>query len=434
MKHIAVIGVGYVGLTTAACLAELGHHVTGVDMDEGKIVLLRQGQIPFIEPELPELVERNVRAGRLDFTTSYQEAMQHADMAFICVGTPPTPSGHADMSQVEEAARQVALAATQSLVVVLKSTTPPGGNAERVAAILANHLSPGIDAPLVVNPEFLREGSAVYDTFHPDRVVIGAWDAAAAERVAALYAPLRCPALLTDPASAQLTKYASNAFLATKISFINEISRIAERVGANIHAIAQGMGFDERIGAEFLESGLGYGGSCFPKDVLALSAIAEQQGYYSQFLHAVTDINAGQCRLAVEKLGDALGGFHGKAVCVLGLAFKPQTDDVRESPALSVISMLCQQGAVVQAYDPAAISTAQKVLPPHAALEYCADAYAAARGCHAVLIPTNWPEFRSLDWSRVHASMAGKAVMDGRGLLSPDEMRGMGFEYLAFAN
>ncbi len=434
MKHIAVIGVGYVGLTTAACLAELGHHVVGVDMDEGKISMLRQGRIPFSEPELPELVERNHQAGRLDFTTSYPEAMQQADMVFICVGTPPTPSGHADMSQVEEAARQVALSARHPLIVILKSTTPPGGNAERVAAILASHLPLGINAPLVVNPEFLREGSAVYDTFHPDRAVIGAWDASAAEEVAALYAPLRCPVLLTDPVSAQFTKYASNAFLATKISFINEISRIAERVGANIHAVAQGMGFDDRIGAEFLEAGLGYGGSCFPKDVLALSAIAEQHGYYSQFLHAVMDINAGQRSLTVAKLDEALGGLHGKRICVLGLAFKSHTDDVRESPALSVISMLCQQGAYVQAHDPVAMPTAQKVQPSHDTLEYCSDAYAAALGCHAVLIATNWPEFRSLDWSRIHTLMTGKVVLDGRGLLSPDEIRAMGFEYLAFAN
>lgn len=434
MKQIGIIGVGYVGLTTAACLAEMGHHVIGIDTDQQKVALLGQGQIPFSEPQLPELVERNLRAGSLSFTTHYSEALRDADMVFICVGTPSSPSGHADLSQVEAAARQIARFATRSLIVVLKSTVPPGGNAEWLADILQANLPSTIKAPLVVNPEFLREGSAVYDCFHPDRVVVGAWDTAAAEEVAGLYVPLQCPILLTDPASAQMTKYASNAFLATKISFINEIARVAERIGANIHAVAQGMGFDGRIGAEFLESGLGYGGSCFPKDVLALSAIAEQHGYSSQLLQAVMEINATQREWAVLKLEQALVSLQDKAICVLGLAFKPDTDDVREAPALELINMLCQRGAQVQAYDPVAIPTAQKVLPPHAGLRYCGDAYEAIRGSDAILIATHWPEFRSLDWDRVRSTMAGSTVLDGRGLLSSDQMRTLGFEYLAFAS
>ncbi len=433
MRKIAVFGVGYVGLTTAACLAELGHRVTGYDVQETKVEGLRNGQMPFVEPELGPLVSRHVSTGQLTFTANIGEALESAEMAFVCVGTPMGPTGAADLSQVEEALRQIGRQVTRSLVVVLKSTIPPGGTADRFAEILSGELRPPATAHLIVNPEFLREGSAVHDFFCPDRVVVGAWNRVAAEQVAGLYAPLGCPVVLTDPASAQLTKYAANAFLATKISFINDVARIAEAVGANVQAVAQGIGLDARIGGDFLEPGLGYGGSCFPKDVRALAAVASHNGYDSPLLRAVMDINAGQRRLAVEKLGAVLDGVDRKKVCVLGLAFKPDTDDVREAPALDIIARLCDQGATVQAYDPAAKATAEKVLPAHERLRYCSDAYEAAEDSDAIFIATNWPEFRDLDWQRIGSAMTAKTVVDGRGMLSAYHMNEMGFSYFGFA-
>jgi UDPglucose 6-dehydrogenase len=430
VKRIAVAGVGYVGLTTAACLAELGHRVIGFDIDREKISLLTRGRVGFSEPGLPELVKANLVAGRLSFTTDPADAMRDAELAFICVGTPPGASGRVDMSQVEATVRTLARTAVRSFVTVLKSTMPPNGSAERVRDILSTHLSPKVRSSVVVNPEFLREGSAVSDFFAPDRVVIGAWDQEAAEVVASLYMPIRCPVILTDPPSAQLIKYASNAFLATKISFINDIAQIAASAGASIKVVAEGMGFDERIGVNFLEAGLGYGGSCFPKDVLALSKLAEDYAKPSALLRAVMDVNARQRRLAVEKLQDAMDGrLRGRQVCVLGLAFKANTDDVREAPALDVISALCSSGASVRAYDPVAIPVARGVLPPHSSLEYCNDAYEAATGSDAVFIATEWPQFRSLDWKKVHTRMSGHAIVDGRGLLVPEEMDAIGFRY-----
>lgn len=434
MRKIAVFGVGYVGLTTAACLAELGHRVTGYDVQEAKVNGLRNGEMPFVEPELGPLVSRYVATGQLAFTTKINEALESAEIAFICVGTPMGPTGAADLSQVEEAVRQIGRTVAGTLVVVLKSTIPPGRTAERLAEILSGELRPLATAHLVVNPEFLREGSAVHDFFFPDRVVVGAWNQPAAEQVAALYEPLGCPVVLTDPASAQLTKYAANAFLATKISFINDVARIAETVGANVQSVAQGIGLDVRIGGDFLEPGLGYGGSCFPKDVRALAAVASHSGYDSPLLRAVMDINAGQRRLAVEKLGALLDGVDRKKVCVLGLAFKPDTDDVREAPSLDIISRLCDQGATVQAYDPAAKTTAEKVLPAHERLRYCSDAYEAAQDSHVIFIATNWPEFQNLDWQRIGSGMAAKTVVDGRGMLSAGQMNEMGFRYFAFAS
>lgn len=429
MKRIAVAGVGYVGLTTAACLAELGHSVIGFDIDREKVALLTRGRVSFSEPGLPELVKMNLLAGRLSFTTSADEAMRDAELAFICVGTPPAASGRVDMSQVEATVTALARAAVRSFVTVLKSTMPPG-SADRVRDILTMHLAPTVRSSVAVNPEFLREGSAVLDFFSPDRVVIGAWERDAADIVASLYAPLQCPVILTDPPSAQLIKYASNAFLATKISFINDVSLIASSTGASIQVVAEGMGFDERIGARFLEAGLGYGGSCFPKDVLALSKLAEDCARPSALLQAVMDINARQRRLAVDKLQHAMEGrLHGRQVCVLGLAFKANTDDVREAPALEVISALCEAGVSVRAYDPVAMPAASGVLPPHDALEYCNDAYEAASGSDAVFIATEWPQFRSLDWKKVRSRMSGRAIVDGRGILVAEEMGEMGFRY-----
>ena len=434
MRKIAIFGTGYVGLTTAACLAESGHRVTGFDVQESKVKMLRDGQMPFVEPELGPIVSRHIASGRLTFTTSIEEAMESTEIVFVCVGTPMSPSGAADLSQVEAAIRQIGHHASGTISVVLKSTIPPGGTADRFAKILGSQVEPPVAAHLVVNPEFLREGSAVYDFFHPDRVVVGAWNRHAAEQIAALYEPLGCPVVLTDPASAQLIKYAANAFLATKISFINDIARIAETVGANIQSVAQGIGLDARIGGDFLEPGLGYGGSCFPKDVRALAAVASHNGYDSPLLHAVMEINSSQRRLAVEKLCGLLDGLDSKKICVLGLAFKPDTDDVREAPALDIIPRLCEHGATVHAYDPAAKATAERVLPAHERLRYCTDAYEAAQHSDAILIATNWHEFRDLDWKRIASMMAGKTIVDGRGMFSASQMRKWGLQYFGFAS
>lgn len=433
-KRITIIGVSYVGLTTGACLAELGHDVTGIDSDEHKIELLNSGQIPFTEPELPEMVQRNFAAGRLKFTTTYESAMQGAELVFICVDTPTGPGGAPDLSRVYGATEEIARAATKPFILVLKSTVPPDGAVERLVDILKQTLPAHVHASIVVNPEFLREGSAVYDFFHPDRVVVGGYDSAAVEQVAGLYAPLQCPMLLTDPISAQLTKYASNACLAVKISFINEIARIARHVGADIKSVAEGMGMDSRIGAKFLEPGLGYGGSCFPKDVLGLATLAQSFGDDATLLRAAISVNGNQRRLAVDILNHALVGVDGKQVCVLGLAFKAHTDDVREAPALEVIRSLCQQGAMVRAHDPAAIERAQQALPSQSSLRYCDDAYEAMHASDAILIATNWPQFKELDWKNIRARMTGNTLVDGRSLLSPEKMRALGFNYIALGS
>ncbi|MDQ2817894.1 MAG: UDP-glucose/GDP-mannose dehydrogenase family protein [Candidatus Eremiobacteraeota bacterium] len=431
MKTIVVAGLGYVGLTTAACLAQLDNRVIGFDIDREKVATLRSGQMTFSEPGLPELVVNNMRAGRLTFTADVRQAMASADMAFICVGTPSDEAGRADLTQVESTTAAIARNSRRSFITVLKSTTPTG-TADLVAAILAENPPLGVHSSVVVNPEFLREGTAVRDFFQPDRVVVGSWDARAAEEVAALYSSIRCPVVITDPPSAQLIKYASNAFLATKISFINEIALVADSVGASVKVVAEGMGFDERIGPQFLEAGLGYGGSCFPKDVLALSKLAEDCAAPSALLHAVMDINARQRRMAVNKLSRALGdNLMGREVCVMGLAFKADTDDVRESPALEVISALCASGTVVRAYDPVAASVASRAAPPHRWLRYFDDAYEAAYGSNAIFIATDWAQIRALDWRRIYSTMLGRTIVDGRGLLGPEEMRAIGYDYVS---
>jgi len=433
MKTIAIAGVGYVGLTTAACLAQLGNQVIGFDVDRKKIASLRRGLITFSEPGLAELVANNVRAGRLAFTASAREAMQSAEIAFVCVGTPSDAAGRVDFSQVESTVAMLARSANGSFITVLKSTVPMG-SAERVAAIMADRLPAGAHSPVVANPEFLREGSAIRDFFESNRVVVGSWDAGAAETVAGLYASIGSPVLLTDPSTAQLVKYASNAFLATKVSFINEIAGIADAVGANVNVVAEGMGFDERIGPQFLEAGLGYGGSCLPKDVLALSKSAEDNGKPSALLSAVMDVNRCRRRVAVDQLRTILGGsMRDREVCVLGLSFKAHTDDVRESPALSIISALCDEGAMVRAYDPIAMASAKRIAPPRECLRYCDDAYTASFGSNVVFVATDWPQFRTLDWGRIRHGMTGKTILDGRGLLSAEDMDVFGFNYVAIA-
>jgi UDPglucose 6-dehydrogenase len=433
-RKIAVIGVGYVGLTQAACLAQLGHTVTGLDLDERKIATLRAGRIHFFEPGLPELVGSGIDRGLLRFTTDPNEALRDAEIIFICVGTPSGADGSADVTAVLGAARSIVRHALRPYVAVIKSTMPPGAVITEIERVLAQPQHGRSAGALAVNPEFLREGSAVRDFFKPDRVVIGATDARAAGILADLYEPLGAPILTTDPPTAQLVKYASNAFLATKISFINEISRIAESVGATTSVIARGIGLDARIGDRFLDAGLGYGGSCFPKDVRALWALGREHGLHSSLMQAVMEINDRQREVAIAKLNAALGSVRERRIAVFGLAFKPRTDDIREAPAIDLIQRLRELGASVRAHDPQARSVAERVLPASEQLAYCDDPYDASERADAVLIATDWPQFRALDWSAIAERMSGRTIVDGRGLLHGDEMRDLGFDYIEVAS
>jgi UDPglucose 6-dehydrogenase len=425
LSRVAVIGAGYVGLTTAACLADLGNDVIVVDTNREKVAQLLRNHVPFYEPGLSELVERNTKAKRLTFTTSYQEAVPGAEYAIIAVSTPEGEGGEADLSFVESAAGSIADAMDGPLVVVNKSTVPPltGDMVSRVIGERnAKH-----KADVVSNPEFLREGSAIQDFMHPDRVVIGGHDRAAAEKVAKLYEPLQAHILITPNIyTAEMVKYASNAFLAARISFINEIARICERVDADAKLVAEGMGLDKRIGPSYLDVGIGYGGSCFPKDVKALAALAERFDYHPELLNAVMDINRDQRMLVIDKLRDCLEELDEKVVGLLGLAFKPNTDDLREAPSLDIARVLLAAGAHVRAYDPAAMEGARVKLP---AVEYTKDAYGLAAGADALVVVTEWNEFRHLDLARLKTSMRRPVVVDGRNIYDPVVMRGHGFMY-----
>jgi UDPglucose 6-dehydrogenase len=426
LSRVAVIGAGYVGLTTAACLADLGNDVIVVDTNREKVAHLLRNRVPFYEPGLSELVERNTKAKRLTFTTSYEEAVPGAEYAIIAVSTPEGEGGEADLSFVESAAGSIADSMDGPLVVVNKSTVPPltGDMVSRVIGQRnAKH-----KADVVSNPEFLREGSAIQDFMHPDRVVIGGHDRAAAEKVAKLYEPLQAQVLITPNIyTAEMVKYASNAFLAARISFINEIARICERVDADAKLVAEGMGLDKRIGPTYLDVGIGYGGSCFGKDVKALAALAERFDYHPELLNAVMDINRDQRMLVIDKLRDGLDELQDKVVGLLGLAFKPNTDDLRDAPSVDIARVLLAAGTHVRAYDPAAMEGARVKLPE---VEYMKDAYEVAAGADGLVVVTEWNEFRHLDMARVKASMRGHAVIvDGRNIYDPVVMRGHGFTY-----
>lgn len=426
MARIAIVGLGYVGLVYGGAFADLGNCVWGVDIDADKVAKLRDGIVPIYEPGLNELIRRNVEAGRLRFTTDYAEAIPEAEFVFICVGTPSTVDGDADMRAVRTAARTIGQHLRGHTIIVNKSTMPIGSG-DLVSALIEQVKPPAATFAVVSNPEFLREGSAVYDVFHPSRIVLGAEDREAAERVAELYRVLNAPILITDRRSAEMIKYASNAILATRISFINEIAQICEQVGADVKVVAQGMGYDPRIGPLFLEAGLGFGGSCFPKDVRALAYMAEEVGCHPQLLHAVLEINQDQRRRFVRKLQDLLGDLHGRPIALWGLAFKQDTDDVRESPALDVLRMLLQRGAVVTAYDPAAIANAAREVPE---ARYVSDPYAAVVGADALLIATPWNEFKQADLRRVRSLMRTPIILDGRNIYEPAEVRALGFMYV----
>lgn len=424
MCTLTVVGAGYVGLTTAACLAELGNAVRVLDIDQKKIGELEAGRLHFHEPGLAEVVRRNVAAGRLTFTTSYAHAVPGAELVFIAVGTPEGRNGEADLHYVEQAAADIARNLSGPAVVVNKSTVPIGTG--DVVSNVIRRVNPGYDVAVVSNPEFLREGSALRDFMEPDRIVIGAHDLGAAARVARLYQPLGAPVLTCSIYTAEMVKYASNAFLATRISFINEIARICERVDADVMEVAEGMGMDSRIGPAFLNAGIGYGGSCFPKDVKALAAIAEKYDYHPEMLHAVMEINRDQRLLAVDKLRECLGSVRGQVVGLLGLAFKPDTDDMREAPSLEIAAELGRRGAVVRAYDPAAMERARHLLPD---LEYRRDPYAVAEEADAVVVVTEWDEFRRIDLARLKGVMRRPIVVDGRNIYDPACMRRLGFVY-----
>ena len=425
MRAIAVIGTGYVGLTTAVCLAKLGHRVVGVDIDEVKVARLRSGVATIYEPGLEELMQETQKSGRLVFTSDYREGIPAADFVFIAVGTPPGRRGEADLVYVKQAAKGIAGAMKKSVTIVNKSTVPIGtGNI--VARIVGENLRDEIPFHVVSNPEFLREGSAIHDFMNPDRLVFGSHDEPAARAVAALYSKLDTRILVTDLHTAEMIKYASNAFLATRISFINEMARICERVDADVKVVSEGMGMDRRIGPLFLDAGIGYGGSCFPKDVKALARMAETMGYHPELLDAVMEINLDQRTLVVEKLREVLGGLRGQVIGLLGLSFKPNTDDVREAPAIDVIENLLQKGADIRAYDPKAMPVLKAQMN---SIEYCQDPYAVATGADALLVVTEWDEFRQLDLDRIKGLMRRPVIVDGRNIFDPKAMRDRGFVY-----
>jgi UDPglucose 6-dehydrogenase len=434
MATITVIGTGYVGLVTGTCLADMGNKVTCVDIVEEKITQLRQGILPIYEPGLEEMVERNVQAQRLHFTTSYAEGMTGADFIFIAVNTPTSnEQGGADMSYVESTARSIALELDHTVIIINKSTVPVGSG-DLVSRLIRENLArPGITFSVVSNPEFLREGSAILDFHCPDRVVLGSSDQQAARMVATIYLPLRAPIVITDLYTAEMIKYASNAFLATKISFINEIAQICEKLGADVKEVAVGMGYDKRIGRAFLDAGLGYGGSCFPKDVRALTHMADEAGLHPQLLHAVTEINHDQRRLIVTKLVSLLGSLRGATIGVLGLAFKPNTDDMREAPAVEIIRWITSQGANVRVYDPVATKTGRAALEHEEVnlemVTFCANPYAVAEEADALVIVTEWNEFLSLDMPRIRQTMRRPILIDGRNIYEPVDMERQGFVY-----
>ena len=429
MKKITVIGTSYVGLTTGTCFADMGNQVVGVDVDATKIAHLQEGILPIHEPGLQEVVVRNAHAGRLRFTTSYQEGMRDAEFVFIAVGTPGDGDGGADLSQVRAAAQSIAEALTRPVIVVNKSTVPIG-TGDLVTSIITEHQRGDVPFWVVSNPEFLREGSALSDCMHPDRIVLGSSDRDAAETVAKLYLSLKCPIIVTDLRTAEMIKYASNAFLATRISFINEIAAICERLGADIKEVALGMGYDQRIGPAFLEAGLGFGGSCFPKDVKALMRMAADTGQHPQLLQAVMDINRDRRQWVIDRLHERLGDLAGKRIGLLGLAFKPDTDDVREAASIDLIQRLQAEGAEVTAYDPVATSSAAAVTT---GVAFCPDAYVAAREADALVLATAWNEFKHLDLERLKAGMRQAILIDGRNLYEPDQLRSAGFDYLGVA-
>ncbi|HEX7174216.1 MAG TPA: UDP-glucose/GDP-mannose dehydrogenase family protein [Pyrinomonadaceae bacterium] len=427
--HIAVIGTGYVGLVTGACFAEFGVDVTCVDVDADKIARLSAGEIPIYEPGLDKIVEKNMKAGRLHFTTDLGAAVEESLVIFLAVGTPPKEDGSADLSFIEEAARQVSEHMNGYKVIVTKSTVPVGSG-EHLRRLIQEHQKQRHNFGVVSNPEFLREGAAINDFMRPDRVVIGTRDEEAIAIIRDLYRPLfliETPFVITSLEAAELTKYAANAFLATKISFINEIASMCDRIGCDVHDVARAIGMDKRIGKYFLHPGPGYGGSCFPKDTSALLSVARAFGADAHIVESVIKVNQLQREAMVPKIEQLTGGLEGKIVAVLGLSFKPETDDMRDAPAVDIIRGLLARGARVRAYDPVAAPQASKILPE---IEYADDEYAAVTGADALVFITEWNQFRALDMERIRGLMRSPKIADLRNIYEPSAMREMGFEYV----
>jgi UDPglucose 6-dehydrogenase len=426
--NIGVVGTGYVGLVTGACFAEFGVSVICVDNDGGKISMLRNGKVPFFEPGLEELVVRNMRAGRLSFSTDIAKAIQDSLVVFIAVGTPSGDDGSADLSFVREVAHSIGRHMSSYRVVVTKSTVPMGTGA-MIRSVIEKNQKKRIPFSVASNPEFLREGAAIEDFMRPNRIIIGTNEPQATSILKELYNPLyliETPFLVTSVESAEMIKYASNAFLATKISFINEIANLCEAVGADVHDVARGMGLDNRIGRKYLHAGPGFGGSCFPKDTRAILGVAREAGVPSRIVEAVIAVNEQQIHRMTAKIEEMLDGLKNKRIGVLGLSFKPNTSDVRDSPSIRIIRELERKGAKVRAFDPAAMEEAKAILP---SIEFAEDAYDAARGCDALVIATEWNQFRNLDWQSMKGALRSPIIIDLRNVYEPDNMRQQGFRY-----
>jgi len=424
--NICVVGTGYVGLVTGAVFADLGNDVVCVDNDRAKIEALKAGRMPIYEPGLEEMVARNVGDRRLSFTTDLGTGIRHGDVIFIAVGTPPKDSGETDLSHVEAVAAEIGRCMDRYKVVVNKSTVPVG-TGELVREVIGRHQPRPVEFDVVSNPEFLREGSAIEDTLRPDRIVIGAPTQQVAMTLVELYAPIERPMIITDLPSAEVIKYASNAFLAAKISFINAIANICEAAGADVTQVMKGMGLDPRIGGAFLQAGLGYGGSCFPKDVDSLIHTAGRLGYDFKLLRSIVEINRERAAHLVETVAKALGPLDDKTVAVLGLAFKPNTDDMREAKSVEVVQLLHAAGATIRAYDPAAMDNAKRLLP--AGVTFSDSPYEAAEGAHAAVLVTEWNEFKYLNLERLRGLLKRPVIFDGRNLWEPERMRRLGFTY-----
>jgi len=427
--NICVVGTGYVGLVTGTCFADFGVHVVCVDKDASKIDMLKRGEIPIFEPGLKEMVGKNYAEKRLHFTTDLNEAIRNSLVIFIAVGTPPKGDGSADLCYVEEVARSIAANLNGYKVIVTKSTVPVG-TGKLIEDIISKEQVGDHKFDVASNPEFLREGSALEDFMRPNRVVIGARSPQAVAILKDLYSPLyllETPFVVTNIETSELIKYASNAFLATKITFINEVANLCEKVGADVNMVARGMGLDHRIGSKFLHPGPGYGGSCFPKDTTAIASIARGHGYTFSIVEAVVEVNRRQRELMIDKIKGLVDGLEGKTIGVLGLAFKPNTDDIRESPAMDIVRAMMEAGARVKAFDPAGMDNAREVLPD---IEFCNDTYDVAVGSDALVILTEWNQFRKLDLTRLKGLLSSPKVVDLRNIYDPLTMRNLGFEYV----
>ena len=422
---LAVIGTGYVGLTTGVCLAEIGHSVVCVDNDKNKITLLKNGKIPIYEPGLEDILKKNVRKKHLSFSTNIKEAVAKSDVIFICVGTPPRDDGSADLSYIENVASEIAKNMNAYKLIVDKSTVPVE-TGEKVEMTIKRNLKKNISFDVASNPEFLREGSAVHDTFNPDRVVIGVSSKKAEKILREIYKPLNTKILVTDIKSAEIIKHAANSFLATKISFINAVSNICERCGADVEKVAEGMGLDKRIGSAFLNAGIGFGGFCFPKDLEAFLWISEKLGYQFDLLRNVREINEYQKKVFIKKIEDALWIVKGKTIGILGLAFKPNTDDMRFAPSIDIIKVLQNEGAIIKAYDPKAAEKAREVLKD---VTYCKNLYEVADGSDCLAILTEWDEVRNIDLKKIKKLLKHPIIIDGRNVFEPQSMKKLGFIY-----